>query len=129
MDVSELCLASVHELPQLFNVLLGDMSIVGPRPERPFFVEQFKKEIPEYIYRHNVKPGITGLAQVYGKYNTTPNDKLIYDLMYIQSCNFLTDIYIMMLTIKILVTKSSTEGIKDFEEENLSEYEINKEQC
>ena len=69
------------------------------------------------------------MAQVYGKYNTTPNDKLIYDLMYIQSCNFLTDIYIMMLTIKILVTKSSTEGIKDFEEENLSEYEINKEQC
>lgn len=119
----------IDELPQLFNVLLGDMSIVGPRPERPFFVEKFKKEIPEYIYRHNVKPGITGLAQVYGKYNTTPNDKLIYDLMYIQSCNFLTDIYIMMLTIKILVTKSSTEGIKDFAEENLSEYEINKEQC
>ena len=126
---SKLRSTSLDELPELFNILKGDMSIVGPRPERPFFVEQFKKEIPEYIYRHNVKPGITGLAQVYGKYNTTPNDKLIYDLMYIQSCNFLTDIYIMMLTIKILVTKSSTEGIKDFAEENLSEYEINKEQC
>jgi len=68
----------LDELPQIWNVLVGDMSIVGPRPERPFFVEQFKQEIPEYVYRMNVKPGITGLAQVYGKYNTTAYDKLIY---------------------------------------------------
>ncbi|WP_312518525.1 sugar transferase [Anaerospora sp.] len=101
----------IDELPQLFNVFLGDMSIVGPRPERPFFVEQFKKEIPEYVYRHNVKPGITGMAQVYGKYNTTPYNKLVYDLIYIQKCNVLTDIVIMLQTVKILVTKSSTEGV------------------
>ncbi|TCL36064.1 exopolysaccharide biosynthesis polyprenyl glycosylphosphotransferase [Anaerospora hongkongensis] len=101
----------LDELPQLFNVLLGDMSIVGPRPERPFFVEKFKQEITEYVYRHNVKPGITGLAQVYGKYNTTPYDKLVYDLIYIQKCNVISDLVIMLQTVKVLVTKSSTEGV------------------
>lgn len=101
----------LDELPQFFNVLIGDMSIVGPRPERPFFVKQFKKEIPEYLYRHNVKPGITGLAQVFGKYNTTPYDKLIYDLSYIQKCNIVTDLVIILQTVKVLVTKSSTEGV------------------
>lgn len=106
---------------------MGDMSIVGPRPERPFFVEQFKAEIPEYMYRHNVKPGITGLAQVNGKYNTTPYDKLIYDLIYIQKCNIVTDLVIMLQTIRVLVTKSSTEGVgaKD-EKVDLSRYEINE---
>ena len=101
----------LDELPQIWNVIVGDMSIVGPRPERPFFVEKFKKEIPEYVYRHNVKPGITGLAQVFGKYNTTPYDKLVYDLMYIQKCNILNDLVIILQTIRIIVTKSSTEGI------------------
>ena len=101
----------LDELPQILNVLIGDMSIVGPRPERPFFVEQFKEEIPEYIYRHNVKPGITGLAQIFGKYNTTPYDKLVYDLIYIQKCNVITDLVIMLQTVRVLVTKSSTEGV------------------
>lgn len=115
----------LDELPQLFNVLLGDMSIVGPRPERPFFVEQFKKEIPEYVYRHNVKPGITGLAQVHGKYNTTPYDKLVYDLMYIQKCNVLTDLVIMLQTLRVLVTKSSTEGVGTYKlKPDLSRYQI-----
>jgi exopolysaccharide biosynthesis polyprenyl glycosylphosphotransferase len=115
----------LDELPQLLNVLVGDMSIVGPRPERPFFVEQFKKEIPEYVYRHNVKPGITGLAQVYGKYNTTPYNKLIYDLIYIQKCNILTDMVIMLQTMKVLVTKSSTEGVgANQRKTDLSMYEI-----
>ena len=115
----------LDELPQIFNVLFGDMSIVGPRPERPFFVEQFKAEIPEYFYRHNVKPGITGLAQVYGKYNTTPYNKLVYDLIYIQKCNVLTDLVIMLQTIRVLVTKSSTEGagIKQ-KKTDLSRYDI-----
>jgi len=101
----------LDELPQIWNVIVGDMSIVGPRPERPFFVEQFKKEIPEYVYRHNVKPGITGLAQVYGKYNTTPYDKLVYDLMYIQKCNVLNDLVIIIQTVRVLATKSATEGV------------------
>lgn len=117
----------LDELPQLINVLFGDMSIVGPRPERPFFVQQFKSEIPEYVYRHNVKPGITGLAQVYGKYNTTPYDKLVYDLIYIQKCNIITDLVIMLQTIRVLVTQNSTEGIAvKSKQVDLSKYEINE---
>jgi len=114
----------LDELPQLFNVLLGTMSIVGPRPERPFFVEQFKQDIPEYVYRHNVKPGITGMAQVYGKYNTTPYNKLIYDLMYIQKYHVLTDLVIMLQTIRILVTKSSTEGVGQYKKNDVERYSI-----
>ena len=102
----------IDELPQLFNVLKGEMSIVGPRPERPFFVEQFIKEKPKYAYRHNVKPGITGLAQIAGKYNTTAYDKLIYDLIYIQEVSIKTDLIIMLQTLKVLITKESTEGVK-----------------
>lgn len=102
----------IDELPQLFNVLKGEMSIVGPRPERPFFVEQFIKEKPEYAYRHNGKPGITGLAQIAGKYNTTAYDKLIYDLIYIQEVSVKTDLIIMLQTLKVLITKESTEGVK-----------------
>ena len=103
------------------------MSIVGPRPERPFFVKQFKAQIPEYLYRHNVKPGITGLAQVYGKYNTTPYNKLIYDLIYIQKCNILTDLVIILQTVRVLVTKSSTEGVGNSKQKtDLSGYGINE---
>ena len=101
----------LDELPQLINVLKGDMSIVGPRPERPFFVEQFKAEIPEYEYRHNVRPGITGMAQVNGKYNTTVYDKLVYDLMYVQKCDIFTDLVILVQTVRVLFIKSSTEGV------------------
>ena len=100
------------ELPQLFNVLKGEMSIVGPRPERPFFVKQFIAQKPEYDYRHNVKPGITGLAQIAGKYNTSAYDKLIYDLLYIQDVSVKTDLMIMLQTFKVLLTKSSTEGVQ-----------------
>lgn len=100
----------LDELPQIWNVINGDMSIVGPRPERPFFVEKFAKKIPEYVYRHNVKPGITGMAQVYGKYNTTPFDKLVYDLMYIQHCGLVLDLTIIIQTVRVLFTKSATEG-------------------
>jgi lipopolysaccharide/colanic/teichoic acid biosynthesis glycosyltransferase len=89
------------------------MSIVGPRPERPFYVEQFKAGIPGYTYRHNVKPGITGLAQVYGKYNTTPYDKLIFDLIYIQKSSVIFDLIIMFQTVGVLVTKESTAGISE----------------
>ena len=102
----------LDELPQLFNVLKGEMSIVGPRPERPVFVKQFIAQKPEYDYRHNVKPGITGLAQIAGKYNTSAYDKLIYDLLYIQDVSIKTDLMIMLQTFKVLLTKSSTEGVK-----------------
>ena len=103
----------LDELPQFINVLKGEMSVVGPRPERPFFVRRFKQEIQEYAYRHNVKPGITGLAQVYGKYNTTAYDKLIYDLMYVQHCDIFTDLVIIIQTVRVLFQKSSTEGVDE----------------
>jgi len=101
----------LDELPQLINVIKGDMSLVGPRPERPFFTEQFEKEIPEYRFRLKVKAGLTGLAQVEGKYNTSVEDKLRYDLIYINNYSLLRDFVIMLQTIKILFMKESTEGI------------------
>ena len=117
----------LDELPQIWNVLNGDMSIVGPRPERPFFVEQFTAEMPEYAYRHNVKPGITGMAQVYGKYNTTAFDKLVYDLMYIQKCSILTDLSIIIQTVKVLFTQSATEGTGVKQEKlDIDKYGIDK---
>lgn len=113
------------ELPQLFNVLLNNMSIVGPRPERPFFVDRFKKEIPEYGYRHNIKPGITGMAQVYGRYDTTPRDKLVYDLIYIQQCNVITDLVIILQTLKVVVFNRNTQGVAgDRFKPDLSKYHI-----
>ncbi len=105
----------IDEMPQIFNILKGDMSIVGPRPERPFFVEQFKAEIPEYDLRHRVKAGLTGLAQVQGKYNTTAGDKLKYDLIYINAYSLALDLKLIMQTLNILLKKSSTEGVKDVE--------------
>ena len=117
----------LDELPQIWNVLVGDMSIVGPRPERPFFVEQFKQEIPEYVYRMNVKPGITGLAQVYGKYNTTAYDKLIYDLVYIQNAGIRTDLTIIIQTVRVLFQKSATEGVHDVQtKDSLKDFDIQK---
>lgn len=106
----------LDEIPQIYNILIGDMSIVGPRPERPFFVEQFSKEIPEYNLRHTVKAGLTGLAQIQGKYNTTVRDKLKYDLLYINGYSFALDLKLIMQTLNILLKKSSTEGVKQIEE-------------
>ncbi len=99
------------ELPQLFNIFIGDMSFVGPRPERDVFIQEYVKEVPEFVYRLNVKAGLTGLAQVRGKYNTTPQDKLKMDLLYINNFTFLNDIKICFLTLKVMFTKESTEGI------------------
>lgn len=103
----------VDELPQLFNILKGDMSIVGPRPERVEHVELYTREIPEFPYRMKVKGGLTGYAQVYGKYNTTAYDKLKLDLMYIQNYSVLLDVEIILQTIKVLFMKESTEGFAD----------------
>ncbi len=100
----------IDELPQLFNILSGDMSIVGPRPERYEHVEMFIKDIPEFKYREKVKGGLTGYAQVYGKYNTTALDKLKLDLTYIANYSLILDFQIMFETVKILFMKESTEG-------------------
>ena len=104
-------LCRLDEIPQLINIIKGDMSIVGPRPERPFFSEQFESEIPEYKYRLKVKAGLTGLAQIEGKYNTSVEDKLRYDLIYINNYSMFRDFIIMIQTVKILFMKESTEGV------------------
>ena len=101
----------LDELPQLFNILRGDMSIVGPRPERPEIAKQYEAEMPEFRYRLRVKAGLTGYAQIFGKYNTTPYDKLKLDLHYIQNYSLLLDVKLMIQTIKILFMRESTEGI------------------
>jgi exopolysaccharide biosynthesis polyprenyl glycosylphosphotransferase len=106
-------LIRMDEIPQLINVFKGEMSFVGPRPERPFFIEKFEREIPEYRYRLTVKAGLTGLAQVEGKYNTSVENKLRYDLIYINKYSLWQDFLIILRTIKILFMKSSTEGVSD----------------
>ena len=103
----------LDELPQLLNILKGDMSIVGPRPERQTYIDEFCEETPEFIYRLKVKAGLTGYAQIYGKYNTSPLDKLKLDLMYIESYSVLLDIRLIFLTLKIMFTKESTEGVEE----------------
>ena len=95
----------LDEIPQFWNVFIGDMSLVGPRPERPFFVEQFSEDLPEFKYRHCVKGGITGLAQIEGNYSTEPDKKLTYDLLYAQNNNVLTDFILLFRTAKVLLQK------------------------
>lgn len=104
------------ELPQLFNILKGDMSLVGPRPERVEHHENYMKQIPEFHFRTKVKAGLTGYAQVMGKYNTSPYDKLLLDLEYIQKFSFFLDFRIILLTVKILFMKESTAGFKNGKE-------------
>lgn len=101
----------IDEMPQLFCILRGDMTIVGPRPERPQIAEQYEKEMPEFALRLQAKAGLTGLAQVYGKYNTTPYNKLQMDLQYIGSMGIVTDLKIIFATVKILFMPESTEGV------------------
>lgn len=101
----------MDELPQIYNILKGDMSIVGPRPERPELAAEIEKEIPEFSYRLQVKAGLTGYAQVYGKYNTTSYDKLKLDLTYIRNYSMILDLKLILMTPKILFMKEATEGI------------------
>jgi len=101
----------LDELPQLLNILKGEMSIVGPRAERPEIAAQYEKELPEFAYRLKVKAGLTGYAQVLGRYNTSPYDKLMWDLMYIEGYSFFMDLKIIMMTVKILFLPESTSGV------------------
>ncbi len=94
----------IDEIPQLFNIIIGDMSIIGPRPERPIFTQQFEEEIPGFIDRLLVKPGLTGLAQVNGGYDITPKEKLIWDLKYIKNRNLKMDFKIILKTIKVVMS-------------------------
>ena len=103
----------IDELPQLLNILRGELSIVGPRPERPEIAAQYCEEMPEFSLRLQAKAGLTGYAQIYGKYNTTPYDKLVLDLMYIAHPSIVEDLKIMFATVKILFMPESTEGISE----------------
>lgn len=101
----------IDELPQLINILKGEMSFIGPRPERPEIIAQYLEEMPEFAFRMKVKAGLAGYAQVYGKYNTTPYDKLKLDLTYIENYSVWLDLKLMLLTLKILFKPESTEGV------------------
>jgi lipopolysaccharide/colanic/teichoic acid biosynthesis glycosyltransferase len=101
----------IDELPQLFNILAGDMSFIGPRPERPEIIAQYIEQMPEFSYRLKMKAGLGGYAQVYGKYNTTPYDKLKLDLTYIENYTLWLDIKLMILTIKTMFKPDSAEGV------------------
>ena len=101
------------ELPQLFNILKGEMSFVGPRPERPEIYDEICKDMPEFRFRLVVKAGLTGFAQIHGKYNTSLRDKLLLDLYYIENYSLIEDIKLLLLTLKIVFSKESTEGVKE----------------
>ena len=116
----------LDELPQLLNILKGDMSIVGPRPERPQIIREYIEEMPEFAYRTRVKAGLAGYAQVYGKYNTTPYDKLKLDLFYIENYSFLLDIKLLFMTVKIFFQKEVSEGVDDNQKNALKDSEDKK---
>ena len=111
----------LDELPQLIDILVGNMSLVGPRPERVEHVEKYTEEIPEFKYRLKVRGGLTGYAQLYGKYNTSAYDKLQLDLMYIQQYSLLLDLRLILMTVKEMFMKESTEGFTEDQRREVQE--------
>lgn len=118
----------IDELPQIINILKGDMSWVGPRPERIEHVEKYTEEIPEFVFRMKVKGGLTGYAQVYGKYNTSAYDKLRLDLMYIENYSIILDLKIMVMTLRVMFKPEATEGFEKNEELEKLKEELLKEE-
>lgn len=116
----------LDELPQIYNILRGDMSFVGPRPECPELAETYKQIVPEFDFRLKVRAGLTGYAQVYGRYNTTPYDKLKLDLAYIKNYSFLLDLKLIALTVKVIFHKENTEGIDDWQTSAANKDQIEK---
>lgn len=115
-DVGKILRATrLDELPQLFNIIKGEMSLVGPRPERPEIAAEYMEDLPEFAMRLKMKAGLTGYAQVHGKYNTTPYDKLKLDLHYIRNYSLWMDLILIVLTPKVLFMKESTEGVGEGE--------------
>lgn len=119
----------IDELPQILNILKGDMSWVGPRPERVEHAMEYSKEIPEFVLRTKVKGGLTGYAQIYGKYNTTAYDKLRLDLMYIENYSIFLDMKLILMTVQICLKKESTEGFDKAEEIDRKRKELMSEKC
>ena len=113
----------LDELPQLIDILIGNMSLVGPRPERVEHVEKYTEDLAEFEYRLKVRGGLTGYAQIYGKYNTSPYDKLQLDLIYIQNYSIFLDIKLILMTIKIMFMKESTEGFTEEQRKDIQEKE------
>ncbi len=111
----------LDEIPQLIDILVGNMSLVGPRPERIEHVEKYTAEIPEFKYRLKVRGGLTGYAQIYGKYNTSAYDKIQLDLMYIQQYSLLLDLRLILMTVKIMFMKESTDGFSEEDRKNMKD--------
>lgn len=107
----------LDEIPQFLNILRGEMSLVGPRPEMLANIQKYKNEVPDFVYREKMKAGLTGMAQIEGRYNTSPEDKLMLDLMYIESFSIWMDIKLILRTFTILTKKDSTEGFDNPEKE------------